>query len=216
MSLGSLSPRASPRYDAIKREADLVIPTNEVRKGVVRGPGGRAVRIGIVVLVPQDSTMPVMLNPDLTLRDKLDEFWARLDDLGRFDIRVSEPNQRLVVLSPIGFAVANVPPQGEPARITLTPSATLEVSSEDRSQQELGLTIHPADFPETFPGFSIYQVKIGEKPASLRLPAGRITVSRTFDLGNGMSRLLPAERLELKAGERKVLSLSPADPDDAE
>jgi len=214
MSLGSISPRASPRYDAIKGPDDLVVSPEKICKGIVRATGGRPVRVGIAVLVPEDAVMPVMLKPDLTLRDRWDEVWARLDNQGRFEIPVTELGQRLVILSPVGFAVADLPEPGKPAEITLTPSVTLDVSSQDQSPQELGLSIRPAGLPETFPGFSIYEVKIGEKPAVLRLPPGLISVSRTFDLGNGTSRLVPGEQLDLRAGERRTLSMSPpAEPD---
>lgn len=214
MSLGSISPRASPRYDAIKGPDDLVVPPEKIRKGIVRAAGGRPVKVGIAVLVPEDAVMPVMLTPDLTLRDRWDEVWSRLDNLGRFDIPVTEPGQRLVILSPVGFAVADVPQPGQLSEITLTPSVTLDVSSQDQSPQELGLTIRPAGLPQTFPGFSIYEVKIGEKPAVLRLPPGQIAISRTYDLGNGTSRLVPGEQLELRAGERRKISMSPpAEPD---
>ena len=210
MSLGSVSPRASPRYDAIKKPADLVTPPELLRKGIVRGPGGKPVRVGIVVLIPDDALMPVMLNQDLTLRDRLDEVWARLDN-GRFELSAPNSGHRLAILSPVGFAVAEIPAPGKVAEIALTPSATLEIASKDKSPQELGLSIHPVGLPETFPGFSIYEVKTELKPAVLRLPPGRIALSRAFPLENGGSRLIPAEQFDLAAGQKRTLVLEPAD-----
>jgi beta-lactamase regulating signal transducer with metallopeptidase domain/regulation of enolase protein 1 (concanavalin A-like superfamily) len=87
MSLASISPRAGPRYDAIRKAQDLIPDPATMRSGIVVEEGKP--RAGVsVVLVPEAGVMPVMLKPDLTLRDALDEVWTVTGPDGRFTLPV--------------------------------------------------------------------------------------------------------------------------------
>jgi hypothetical protein len=213
-SMGSISPRAGGRYDAIRTPADLVPAPELVRTGVVRSASGRPAWRATVLLVPEEALLPVMLRPEMSLtdpmalRDPLDEVWTTTDKEGRF--RIASPGEgfRLAVISPQGFALVPVPKSGEPAEITLLPRSAIEVISVDKGPQTLIVNVHHPDLPNSSSGFAIYGSAIGEKSATIQLPPGRVRVSRSFEIGNGVSRSIPAERFILKAGETKALLLA--------
>ncbi len=218
MSMGSISPRAGERYDKIRVPADLIPRPEDVRVGVVRNSAGRPVTVATVVLMPEDSVMPVVLQPNLSLRDTLDEVWAHTDKEGRFKIACPDTGYRLIVLSPAGFAQAPVPKAGELAEIKLLANCELQVSSTDKSPQELGISVHLPGMKEGHDGFSLYEISIGEQPRTIRLPPGKVTLSRAAKNGNGTTQLTPAETFDLKPGEKKTLSVGPevAEDDDEE
>ncbi|MFN0052090.1 MAG: hypothetical protein ACKV0T_07860 [Planctomycetales bacterium] len=213
MSIGSVSPRAGPRYDAIRTPEDLLPNPKELREGIVRTASGRPVSIATVLLFPEEAILPVMLKPDLSLRDPLDEVWVRTDREGRFRIACPDSGYRLAVLSPVGFAIAPIPKVGEPVEIELLPRARLDLRSTDGSQQTTPITVHLTDLPNTSPGFGMYEVTVAEIPVLIPLPPGRVTISRAFDLGMGAQRVVPAERFELLPGQTRKVLLEPGDPD---
>jgi beta-lactamase regulating signal transducer with metallopeptidase domain len=215
MNIGSMSPRAGERYDKIRVPADLIPRPEDVRVGVVRNSAGRPVTVATVLLMPEDSAMPVMLRPNLSLRDTLDEVWVHTDKEGRFKIACPDTGYRLIVLSPAGFAQAPVPKAGEQAEIQLLPNCELQVSSTDKSTQELGISVHLPDMKEGHDGFSLYEIFVGEQPRTIRLPPGRVTLSRAAKIGKGATQLTPAQTFDLQPGEKTVASFRPpADEED--
>ncbi|MGQ0637245.1 MAG: M56 family metallopeptidase [Planctomycetaceae bacterium] len=216
MSFGSMSPRGSERYDAIHTAADLIPNPAHVRQGIVRTSAGRPVPVATVVLMPEKEVSSIVLQHDLSLRDPHDEIWARTDREGRFTIPAPDTGYLLAVLSPIGFASAPVPANGKTAEIIVAPRATIEIASADKSQQTLDFSIQLPELPDSSPGFQIYGLQIGQNAAVISVPPGRITIRRSFDLGNGRSVAIPAEVRKLKSGENWNVSLPRPDPNDLE
>jgi hypothetical protein len=213
MQMGNLSPRAGDRYDAIRTPADLIPRPEHIRTGIVRNASGRPVTVATVVLIPEDSVNAVVLRPNLSLRDPLDEIWTRTDKEGRFQIASPYSGYRLAVLSPAGFRLLPIPKSGEQTEIKLLPNAEIEFTSADESKQELSIGVQLPDRPATNPVFSIFEVSIGDEPNVIRVPPGKLTISRTFPTGQGRSVSIPAESFAIKAGEKKAVSLPPPDPD---
>jgi hypothetical protein len=65
VSFGSISPRAGPRYDVLRKAEDLVANPKSLRSGIVVEKGQPKPGM-LVVLVPEEGMMPVVLKPDLT------------------------------------------------------------------------------------------------------------------------------------------------------
>jgi hypothetical protein len=213
MQMGNLSPRAGARYDAIRTPADLIPNPEHLRSGIVRNASGRPVTVATLVLIPENSVNAVVLRPNLSLRDPLDEIWTRTDKAGRFQIASPEAGYRLAVLSPAGFRLLPIPKSRDETPIKLLPNAEIELTSADKSTQELSISVQLPDRPNANPVFSIFEVSIGDEPNVVRVPPGKLTISRTFHIGQGRSVSRPAESFEIKAGERKAISLPPPDPD---
>jgi len=77
------------------------------------------------------------------------------------------------------------------------------------SKQKLDLTIRLPDLPQSASTLSIYRLELESTAITLELPPGVITVSRSFDQGNGSSIAVPAETMTLSAGQKKSLKLAP-------
>jgi hypothetical protein len=159
--------------------------------------------------VPEDALMPVMLTHELTLRDSHDEVWTTTDKNGRFLIESPDEGYRIALISQDGFALAAVPPVGEVAELTLAPLVQLSLEGVDGSKQKLDLTIRLPDLPQSASTLSIYSLELESTAITLELPPGVITVSRSFDQGNGSSIAVPAETMTLSAGQKKSLKLAP-------
>jgi hypothetical protein len=206
VSFGSISPRAGPRYDAVRTPADLVSKPQLIRRGTVRAADGRPASGVTVMLMPEDALMPVMLNPNMTLRDRLDEVWAITDDNGQFQIEAPNAGCRLAFLSPRGFALAPVPSTPQSIEVSLAPLARVELSGVRGKKQTIHLSIHLATMPDSSPGFAIYELSL-EETLNVSLPPGKATVSRSFEQGDGSSRSVPAETFTLEAGQVKALAI---------
>jgi hypothetical protein len=89
VSYGSISPRAGPRYDVLRKAEDLIPDPTRIRSGIVVEKGQPKAGV-LVVLVPEEGAMPVMLKPDLTLRDRHDEVWTVTGPDGRFTLPFSQ------------------------------------------------------------------------------------------------------------------------------
>lgn len=215
MSLGSVNPRASERYDAVETAKDLIADPRLIRRGVVLRQG-KPVAGALVVVLPDVSVMPIMLRPDMTLRDPLDEVWTTTDEEGKFALPVPDKGHRVAALAKEGFALVSLP-EKPPARLELPlePLATLEVTPLGMEQQELTLRYRPAGLPETSDGFATFEIPLDRKSVKLVAPAGKVTVSRSFKLKDGGSRSYPAETLQLAPGSRKALHLPAIDERDA-
>ncbi len=208
ISFGSISPRASERYDQYTEQADLDPNPELLRHGMVRDPQGERVVGATVVLFPEEATMPIVLREDLSLRDTLDEIWTTTDREGRFRIESPERGYRLAVISSAGFTLANVPEVGEEIEIELPPLARVDLAGVAGAKQKVGLSIHFPGLPNDAAYFQIYDFELKAKPRAMPLPAGAITISRSFDRGQGSSVSVPAETVKLSPGERKSVTIT--------
>ena len=215
VSFGSISPRAGPRYDVIRKAKDLIPDPRTLRSGVVVEKGQPKAGV-LVVLVPEQGVMPVMLNPDLTLRDSLDEVWTVTGPDGRFTLPIQpahaldKPTElltfALAAISPAAYRLANIPVAGETASIELLPLARIELTPVEGKQQRIYLSLR-GGLPDTSPGFSIYEIELRDKPLILPLPAGDITILRAFEQENHSSNSYPAETVRLGPGDSRRIVL---------
>ncbi len=215
VSFGSISPRAGPRYDVLRKADDLVSNPNTLRSGVVDEKGKPKAGV-LVVLVPEEGVMPVMLKPDLTLRDPLDEVWTITGPDGRFTLPVQPihaldkltepPTYALAAMASTGYRLAKIPAEGEEATIELLPLARVELTPVEGKQQWIDLSVR-GGLPDKSPGFSIYEIDLRDKPLPLDLPSGKITIHRAFRHKDGGSRSYPAETKQIGPGGNQKFKL---------
>ncbi|MEX2027431.1 MAG: M56 family metallopeptidase [Pirellulaceae bacterium] len=213
MSLGSISPRAGPRYDVLKMAEDLVPDPKSLRSGVVVEKG-KPMEGVLVVLAPEEGLMPIVLKPDLTLRDRHDEVWTITGPDGRFNLPVEPvhaidkltepPTYALAAISPTGYALAAVPPVGVEVSLELLPLARVELTPVEGKPQQVSLAFW-GGLPDQSPGYTIYEIDLADKPLSLALPPGKIVVRRTYKHEDGGAKSYPAETVRpVPGGSEKV------------
>jgi RNA polymerase sigma factor (sigma-70 family) len=224
VSFGSISPRAGPRYDVLRKAEDLVPDPRTLRSGVVVENGRPRAGV-LVVLVPEEGVMPVMLKPDLALRDRHDEVWTVTGPDGRFtlptqpahaiDKLTEPPNYALAAIAPTGYRLAKIPAEGEAATIELLPLARVELTPVEGKQQRIDVSLR-GGLPDKSPGFSIYEIDLRDKPHTLVLPAGKITIQRAFLQKDGGSRSYPAATLQIGPGDSRKVTLPNVTEEEAE
>jgi hypothetical protein len=224
VSFGSISPRAGPRYDVLRKAEDLVPDPKTLRSGVVV-ENGRPKAGVLVVLVPEEGVMPVMLKPDLTLRDRHDEVWTVTGPDGRFTLPVQPahavdkltepPTYALAAISPTGYRLANIPAEGKRVTIELLPLARVELTPVEGKQQRIDLSLR-GGLPDKSPGFSIYEIDLRDKSLTLPLPVGKITIQRAFLHKDGSSRSYPAETVHIGPGDSRKVRLPNVTEEEAE
>jgi beta-lactamase regulating signal transducer with metallopeptidase domain len=224
VSFGSISPRAGPRYDVLRKAEDLVPDPKTLRSGVVVEKGQPKAGV-LVVLVPEEGLMPVVLKPDLTLRDPHDEVWTVTGADGRFTLPVqpahaedkltAPPTYALAAISPTGYGLASIPAEGKKAAIELLPLARLELTPVEGKQQQVNLSLR-GGLPDKSPGFSIYEIDLRDKSLTLSLPAGKITIQRSFPHKDGGSRSYPAETVDIGPGDSRKVKLPHVTEEEAE
>jgi hypothetical protein len=104
---------------------------------------------------------------------------------------------------------------GEEATIELLPLARVELTPVEGKQQRIDLSLR-GGLPDTSPGFSIYEIDLRDKPLTLPLPPGKITVQRAFLHKDGGSRSYPAETVQLGPGESRKVTLPNVTEEEAE
>ncbi len=215
VSFGSISPRAGPRYDVLRKAEDLVPDPKSLRSGVVVEKGRPKAGV-LVVLIPEEGQMPVMLKPDLTLRVPLDEVWTITGQGGRFTLPVQPahavdklaepPTYALAAISPTAYRLAEVPAEGAEAKIELLPLARVELTPVEGKLQRINLSLR-GGLPDTSPGFSVGEIELRDKPLPLDLPPGKITILRAFPQEDGGQRLYPAATVRIGPGDNQKISL---------
>lgn len=224
MSLGGISPRAGPRYDLLRKPEDLVPDPRTLRSGVVVEKGQPKAGV-LVVLVPEEGQMPVMLKPDLTLRDRHDEVWTVTGPDGRFTLPVQPvhavdkltepPTYAIAAISPTAYRLIPIPAEGEKATIELLPLARVELTPVEGKLQRLSLAFR-GGLPDASPGFAIYELELRDKPLPFDLPPGKITIQRSFLHDGGGSRSYPAETVRPAPGESQKVKLPSITEEEAE
>jgi hypothetical protein len=222
-SIGTMSPRAAPRYDGIRKAEDLVPDPKSLRSGVVVEKGKPRAGVLVVLVAEDEGASPVVLKPDLTLRDPLDEVWTVTDSDGRFTLPVpphdvdklkEPPTYSLAAVSPAGYGLEYVPAEGKKATIEFRPLAKVELTPVEGKQQRIDLTLH-GGFPDKSPGFSIYEIDLRDKSVTVPVPAGKTTVYRAFPNKSG-SRSYPAETVLIGPGESRKVELPNITEEEAE
>jgi RNA polymerase sigma factor (sigma-70 family) len=224
MSFGSISPRAGPRYDVLRKAEDLVPDPKTLRSGVVLEKGRPRAGV-LVVLVPEEGGMPVMLKPDLTLRDRHDEVWTITGPDGRFTLPVQPvhavnkltepPTYALAAISPTGYCLAKIPAEGKSVTMELLPLGRVELTPVEGKQQRLHLALR-GGLPDSSPGFAIYEIDLRDRPLTLPVPAGKTTVQRAFLQKDGSSRSYPAETVLIGPGGSRRVTLPGVTEEEAE
>ncbi|HET6880896.1 MAG TPA: carboxypeptidase regulatory-like domain-containing protein [Pirellulales bacterium] len=216
MSYRSMSPKAAPRYDAIRKAEDLVSDPSTLRSGIVVENGQPEADV-LVVLVPENGVWPLVLKADLTLRDPLDDIWTTTDENGRFTLPIPPANvpgdvgeplrYSLAAFSPTGYRLAKMPAEDEGTKIiNLQPLSRIELTPGEGKPQRIDLRLD-GGLPDTSPGLTIYEIDLRDKTLALSLPPGRITVDRSFRHEDGSSRGYPAETVRLGPGDRRKVTL---------
>jgi|GEM_PF-4433215 len=215
ISLGSISPRAGPRYDVVRTAEDLVPDPRSLRTGIVVENGKPKAGV-LVVLVPEEGQMPVVLKSDLTLRDPLDEVWTVTGTDGRFTLPVQPahavdkltepPVYSLAAISPSSYRLVKVPAEGKEALIALEPLSRIELTPVEDKPQRIDLSFH-GGLPEASPGYTIYETELLDKSVTISLPPGKVTVMRAFKHRDGGSRSYPAKTLHATSGDRNQIKL---------
>jgi beta-lactamase regulating signal transducer with metallopeptidase domain len=215
VSFGSISPRAGPRYDVIRGADDLVANPKSLRSGIVLENGQPKAGV-LVLLAPEQGSMPAMLKPDLTLRDPHDEVWTTTGPDGRFTLQVQPPQApdapkppptyALVAISNTAYGQTGIPAEGRTTTIDLLPLARVELTPRQGEPQRIDLSFR-GGLLDTSPGFSIYEIPLGKKMFSIDLPPGKITVLRAFQHENGGSVGYPAESFQTGPGFSQAVYL---------
>ncbi len=224
VSFGSISPRAGPRYDVLRKAEDLVANPQSSRSGIVVEKGQPKAGV-LVVLVPEEGMMPVVLKPDLTLRNPHDEVWTVTGPDGRFTLPVQPvhaldkltepPTYALAAISPTNYGLASIPAEGEKAMIDLLPLARIELAPVEGKPQRIDLSFR-GGLPDKSPAFSIYAIELRDKLLPLDLPPGKITIQRAFRQKDGGSRGYPAETVRIGPGVAQKIKLPNVTEEEAE
>jgi hypothetical protein len=186
---------------------------------------GQPVAGVLVVLAPEEGMMPIVLKPDLTLRDRHDEVWTITDAAGRFTLPVQPvhaidkltepPTYSLAAISPAGYRLAPVPPPGVDALLELEPLARVELTPVEGKPQQISLA-YWGGLPEKSPGYTTYEIDLADKPVSLALPPGKMVVRRTYKHEDGGAKSYPAETIRPAAGGTQKVKLPNISEEEAE
>ena len=177
-------------------------------------PEGEPAADSIVIVLPVKDSLGVAL-ADKQLRDPYDEQWSPTDAEGRYTIYLESDDYVLAILHPEGCDVRPGPAKDKPPTIRLEPWATVTFSTTGGIDDQNGdVTVRPAALAADGPQFHVYEVRVKDKAVSVPVPPGRVSVSRSLKMGDGVSIGLPVEQFELKPGENRDVAVEP--PTDAD
>jgi hypothetical protein len=217
VSFGSVSPRASQRYDVIKTESDLLPDPALARKGKLLAPDGRGAAGGQVIVLPKESLNEVSLKGK-QLAQPYDEQWVASDEKGDFTIYPKDDEYFIVALHPSGFAIERGSSKDDnqtALELALRPwgSVTITTTS-DAKDQSASVSAYPLGEGRSWPMFSLFQIQTAGKPVEIKVPPGRIVTQRSLKMDKGTSISLPLETFSLAPGQSRTLELkSPTDDD---
>jgi hypothetical protein len=210
ISMGSLSPRAGLRYDAIRTADDLRPQPARARSGRIVTPAGKPAAGAQVVVLPLVDMLGVAME-GIRLREPLDEEWTPSDAAGGFTVYPKTDAYWIAVLHPDGFLLRRELAKDKTTTLQLAPWAVIAFSNTSQgSGQSADFTCNPEGTGPDFPVFRHYSIQTHGKPIDFKVPPGRIVVNRSIPMGEGTSISQPAVTLTLKPGERHFLELAPA------
>jgi hypothetical protein len=210
VTFGSVSPKGSARWDAIRTADDLRPDPKHMRSGQVVTPQGDRARDAQVIVLPTAGpfAMPDVVLSGTQMRDPFDEQWSPTDENGHFIVHPTDDSYLLAILHPSGFAIQAGAAKNVVFR--LQPCATITVSSTgDVADQQANVSIKPTGTKPGEPGFTIYSVETKGKPVEVKVPAGAIVLSRSLTVAQGTSTSIPVEEFSLKPGETRTFELKP-------
>ena len=210
VSFGSLSPKGSARWDAIRTADDLRPDPKRMRSGQVVTPQGERARDAQVIVLPTAGpfAMSDVVLSGTQLRDPFDEQWSPTDENGHFVVHPTDDSYLLAILHPSGFAIQAGAAKNVVFR--LQPWATIKFSSTgDVADQQANLSITPTGTKPGEAGFAIYSIETKGKPVEVKVPAGKIVLSRSLAMEQGRSISLPVEEFSLRPGETRTFELKP-------
>jgi hypothetical protein len=96
-------------------------------------------------------------------------------------------------------------------RVRLEPWATLTFTTtgEPNGRTAASVSVHPRGMPAEGPGFQVYEIKAEDKPVA-PVPAGAISVQRTFEMDEGTSIGIPVANFDVAPGENHELTVDSA------
>jgi beta-lactamase regulating signal transducer with metallopeptidase domain len=210
ISIGSVSPKGSARWDAIRTADDLRPDPKRMRSGQVVTPQGERARDAQVIILPTAgpfATSTVMLS-GTQLRDPSDEQWSTTDENGHFIVYPADDSDLLAILHPSGFVIQAGTAKNVVFR--LQPWATITFSSTgDVADQQANISITPTGAKPGQAGFAIYSIETKGKPVEVKVPAGEIVVSRSLEMEKGRSVTTPVEEFSLRPGKARTFELKP-------
>jgi hypothetical protein len=210
VTVGNLSPRGSQKFDAIRTTKDLGPDPARARTGDVVTPDGKPAAGAQVVVLPIADRPTVMLS-GAQLRDPLDEQWILTDAAGRFTVYPNEDECWIVSLHPSGFSLQRGPAKGEHRTTRLQPWATVTFTSTGEiAGQSAHINAYPTGTGSEGPYFDVYGIKAKSKPIDVKVPAGKIIVSRSLEMKEGVAIATPVETISLSPGEQRNLEVAPA------
>lgn len=209
MVIGSISPRASNRYDRIKSAADLVPDDSTKYVGRVIDAKARPINDAEVILLPKsfDGSTSVHLRLG-RLRDPHDEHLAHTDETGRFTTFPESDEQYIVAVHPDGFFISEIGSLEANPAITLQPWARIHgsVAIENDFKQSVNFT----GYPRNDVLFHVWETEVGEDGQFDQpyLPPGKIVAQRGLQAG-GMGLMFTAGQWVLEPGESEEFQLGP-------
>jgi beta-lactamase regulating signal transducer with metallopeptidase domain len=214
VTVGSLSPRGSEKFDAVRTTEDLRPDSARARAGEVLMPDGKPAAGAQVVVLPVADSLTVMLS-GAQLRDSLDEQWTLTDATGRYTVYPQKDDCWIAALHPEGFALRRGAAKDEHRTVRLQPWATVTFSSTGESAgQTADINANPTGTGPKGPYFDVYQIKTKGKPIDVNVPAGKMVVSRSLETKEGVAIAAPVEAFSLAPGEQRTLAVAPANAAD--
>lgn len=208
MSLGSLGPRASARYDRIRRQADLQPDPKQRKLGRVLTPDGQSAALAEVILLPK--TGPVKgLNVMVYLkngriRNRHEEDYRLTKQSGGFVVYPTDAQYYLAVFHSSGFAYLSAEEFNKQPTFRLKPWARIrgEIGESDYQQT--------VSFVITAPGGTeFYHYDVAVQPDGRfdeQVPGGRVRGQRSVE-ADGASIGFPLEEWELQPGQEQRFTL---------
>ena len=223
LSLGSIPPAASERLDAIETPAELKPDPADRLTGRVLQPDGETPAAGgqVVVIAPgvkHRGPLPVTL-VDGGLRGPVSELWAPTNDKGEFAVYPESDDRAIAILHSSGFCYIPAGQVRGGKAYTLVPWATIKIDTTKLADDErLSLTSYPKGAEETA-GFKVYlseHRREGQSPTAIKIPAGRVRVSRGIQLDQGTTVSTQIDELSLEPGDAETVQVSSTSPEERE
>ncbi|HEV8002170.1 MAG TPA: M56 family metallopeptidase [Planctomycetaceae bacterium] len=202
-SLGYLSPPAGERYDAIRTEADLRPDPARARPGQVLTPGGKPAVGAQVIVVPQQYMWGLTLE-GTELRDPWNEQVVSTNASGQFTAYPKKDDYRIVCLHPSGFAMQTGMREGAELSLQLQPWGTIRFAPvKEPADQSTVITSTPRLGEPDSLQFQIFSIRSEGKLLEIKVPPGRVAVSRSIQLKEGTGISTPVDTLTLAPGAIK-------------
>jgi beta-lactamase regulating signal transducer with metallopeptidase domain len=211
VTLGSLSPRGSQKFDAVHTQDHLQPNPAHALTGRLLTPDGKPAARAQVLVLPSKGTEVILNGTDVY--EPLDEQWAPTDETGGFTVYPDGDDYWIAALHPSGFILERGPVKGADLAVQLQPWAVVTFSSAGEvAGQHAALSISPIGAGANWPRFNANPFKTKGKPIDVKVPAGKIVAQQFLEMKEGVSIAAPqADTFSLGPGEQRTLAIAPAD-----